>query len=65
MIKNGYTKDQSLTRRIEAILPNRSDPTANIKECIAARNEPANAPLVEHGLAAMSGITQAQPSRRA
>ena len=28
----------------------------NIKGCIAARNEPANAPLVEYCLAAMSGI---------
>ena len=37
----------------------------NIKGCIAARNEPANAPLVEHCPAAMSGITQAKPSRRA
>jgi hypothetical protein len=39
--------------------------TANIKGCIAARNEPANAALVEPCLAAMSGITQTQPSRRA
>lgn len=29
----------------------------NIKECIAARSEPAKAHLVERGLAAMSGIT--------
>ena len=31
----------------------------NIKGCIAARNEPENAPMVEHGLAAVSAMTQA------
>ena len=36
------------------------EPTgANIKRCMAARNEPANAPLVEPCLAALSGVTQA------
>ena len=36
-----------------------------IKGCIAARNEPANALLVKHWLAAMSGSTHAKLSRRA
>ena len=33
-------------------------PKPNIKGSIAARNEPVNAPLVEHGLAAVSAMTQ-------
>jgi len=37
----------------------------NIKGCTAASlSEPADAPVVEHGLAALTGITEAKPCRR-